>query len=465
MKRLVLLYLFLPALYLSFAASAHASQLQVSFKSRRGNLIHATLAMPQSSSERVPAVVLLSTPNAARSRQQESASNLSELAPIIANAGAAALTLTSNQSNLPKANLSQSLEVRAAIDFLATQKGIDNSRIGIVAAGATAQAAVDGSRGDTRVSAIALLSGRLDAKAKEQIADSPDLSLLFVVSAEDKKGFADMTDAYLRSREDNADIRVFNDLGSGSEMLNAFHDKYPNQTPLSTSIGQWIANQLLCDGDVTEVSFQTEDGWTLYGNLRLPQKAQGKLPAVILLHSGLSDRYAYHDLELALARSGLAVLNFDWRGKGKSVGKGHYFELTKAERDKGYLDAKAAVNYLATLNQVDASRIGIMGTVIGAKYAMAAAAEEPRIKTAVVLTGYIPTEKEKAYFSTQNRPVLLITSRGHGAVTSALTAMYDLTKEKGSQLVVYDGGAIGYQLFDLDHRLIARLVAWMRQHL
>jgi dienelactone hydrolase len=465
MKRLVLLYLFLPALYLSFANSARAADLHVSFKTRRGNLLHATLSLPQSPFERVPAVVLLSSPGPARSPHQQSASDLSELAPIITNAGAAVLTLPSKQGNQLKTGLSQSLDVRAAIDFLATQKGIDDSRLGIVAAGATAQAALDGCRGDTRVSAIALLSGRLDAKAKDQIAESPDLSLLFVVSAEDKKGFADMTDAYLRSREDNADIRVFNDLGSGPEMFNAFRDKYPKETPLSTSIGQWVANQLLSDGDIAEVSFQTEDGWTLFGNLRLPQKVQGKLPAVILLHSGLSDRFAYHDLELALARSGLAVLNFDWRGKGKSTGKGHYFELTKAERDKGYLDAKAAVNYLATLNQIDASRIGILGTVIGAKYAMAAAAEEPRIKTAVVLTGYIPTEKEKTYFSTQNRPVLLITSRGHQAVTTALTAMYDLTKEKGSQIVVYDGGAIGYQLFDLDHRLIARLVAWMRQHL
>src|SRR5690242_3195262 len=113
MKRLVLLSLFLPALYLSFASSAHAAQLQVSFKTKRGNLLHATLAMPQSSSERVPAVLILNTPGTPRSRQQETDSNLSDLAPIITNAGAAALTLTSNQSNLPKAGFSQSIEVRA----------------------------------------------------------------------------------------------------------------------------------------------------------------------------------------------------------------------------------------------------------------------------------------------------------------------------------------------------------------
>src|ERR1051325_5788713 len=116
MKRLVLLYLFLPALYLSFANSARAADLQVSFKTRRGNLLHATLSMPQSSFARVPAVVLLSTPRTARSRQQESASDLSDLAPIITNTGAAVLTLPSKQGNQPKTALSQSLDVRAAID-------------------------------------------------------------------------------------------------------------------------------------------------------------------------------------------------------------------------------------------------------------------------------------------------------------------------------------------------------------
>jgi len=258
---------------------------------------------------------------------------------------------------------------------------------------------------------------------------------------------------------------VFNDLGIGTAMLQSFIKKYPDEIPLSTSIGQWIANRLLADGTVSEVSFQTEDEWALYANLRLPQKKEVKVPAVILLHSGLSDRYAYHELEFALARSGFAVLNIDWRGKGKSTGKGHYFELSKAERDKGNLDAKAAVNYLATRPEVDSTRIGIIGTVIGAKYAMAAAAEEPRIKTAVVLTGYIPTEKEKAYFATQSRPVLYVTSRGHEAVTKALTEMYGLTKAKGSEIIVYDGGAIGYQLFELDHNLIARLSLWMKEHL
>jgi hypothetical protein len=114
---------------------------------------------------------------------------------------------------------------------------------------------------------------------------------------------------------------------------------------------------------------------------------------------------------------------------------------------------------------VDANRIGVLGTIIGARYAMAALAEDPRIKTGVVLTGYIPTEKEKAYLTTQNVPVLYITSRGHGAVTRSLTDMYRLTRDKGSELIVKDGGAIGYQLFELDEELLPRVVVWMKEKL
>jgi dienelactone hydrolase len=184
-----------------------------------------------------------------------------------------------------------------------------------------------------------------------------------------------------------------------------------------------------------------------------------------LLHSGLSDRNVYSDLEVALARNGIAVLNIDWRGNGKSTNKGRYFDLTRAERDKGYLDALGAVNFLASQPNIDANRVGILGTVIGAKHAMAAAAEDPRIKTAVVLTGYIPTEKEKTYFTTQKVPVLYVTSTGHGPVTKSLTEMYTLTKDKGSELMTFSGGAIGYQLFKLDENLLPRVVRWMKEKL
>jgi len=34
-----------------------------------------------------------------------------------------------------------------------------------------------------------------------------------------------------------------------------------------------------------EISFKTEDGWTIYGTLSIPEKSQDKVPLIVLLPS------------------------------------------------------------------------------------------------------------------------------------------------------------------------------------
>jgi dienelactone hydrolase len=479
-QRILLVLLVMGRLGIS---TAFGAEREVSFKTEDGWTIYGTLSIPNDVREKIPVVILLPSPEHDRSAfgvyrdPGPGRPQYPGLAPVInaKRVATLALDLRGRGKSIGKKELHSFsseelsklyLDVQAAVSFLAGQPDIDSSRIGLVAVGDSAEAALRGWAGDNRIAAIALLSGRVSDVAKRQIAESPDLPLLLVVSTEDKRGFADMTDCYFLSKSTESDIKVFNGLGIGTWMFSLFRAKYPKEKALHDQVGEWIADQLLLTGSLSEVTFQTEDGWTIYGNLRVPDTAAGnKLAAVILLHSGLSDRNVYSDLEVALAKSGLAVLNIDWRGNGKSTGKGKYFELPRAERDKAYLDALAAVTFLARQPNIDGSRIGILGTVIGAKHAMAAAAEEPRIKTAVVLTGYIPTEKEKAYFTTQSVPVLYVTSAGHRPVTKALAEMAKLTKEKGSELIIYDGGAIGYQLFKLQDDLLPRVVQWMKEKL
>ena len=464
-----------------FAQNDLASDREISFNTEDGWTIYGTLSIPNNVKDKVSVVILL--PSSEHDRAAfgvyrdpgQGRPQYPGLAPVITGRGVATLSLDIRgrgksiakkelHSFSPEERANLYLDVRAALAFLESQPDIDSSRIGIVAEGQSADAAVMGWAGNSKVSAMVLISGKLGDAAKKQIAVSPALPMWLIVSSEDKQGFADMTDAYFLSKSRETDIDVFNGLGNGTWMFSLFKARYPKEKPLHEAVGEWIAGQLLLTGRLTEVSFQTEDGWTIYGNLRVPQGID-KAPAVVLLHSGLSDRHVYDDLEVALAKKGLAVLNIDWRGNGKSTGKGKYFDLTKAERDKGYLDAKAAVNFLSSQPNIDANRTGILGTVIGAKHAMAAAVEEPRIKTAVILTGYIPTDKEKTYLSTQKPPILYVTSAGHRPVTQAMTEMYKLTKEGGSELVIYQGGAIGYQLFKLDENLIPRIVNWMKEKL
>jgi dienelactone hydrolase len=467
---------------LLYVSPVFAEDRDISFQTEDGWTIHGTLSIPDGAKQKIPVVILL--PSVAHDRASfgiyrdpgPGRPQYAGLAPVIRSRGVATLSLDLRGRGRSMGRKEQHsfndderakiyLDVRAAMSFLEKQSLIDASRIGLVGAESSADAAVLGWSGDSRVQAMALVSGRLSEAAKQQIAASPKLPLFLTVSSEDKHGFADMTDAYFLSNSKTADIEIYDGLGIGTWMFSMYRQKFPKEQPLHEKIGNWVADQLLATGWLSEVSFQTEDGWTIYGNYRMPERGAEKKPAVILLHSGLSDRHAYHELEVALAKAGLAVLNIDWRGKGKSTGKGQYFELSRAERDKGHLDAMAAVNYLASQPGVDASRIGILGTVIGARYAMAALAEDARIKTGVVLTGYIATDKEKTYLTSQKIPVLYVTSRGHSRVTQALTELYNLTKDNGSELLTYDGGAIGYQLFKLDDQLLPHVVRWMKEKL
>ncbi len=481
MKRLPILNLLVA---LAFCAlPSFAKEREVSFKTADGWTIHGTLSLPAGARDKVPVVLLLPSTEHDRASFEiyrdpgAGRPQYPGLAPVIRarNVGTLNLDLRGRGKSLGSKELHSFsheefsriyLDVQAALDFLKSQPEVDASRIGIVAVGKSAEAAVRGWAGNPQVSAMVLISGRLSDIAQQQIAQAPDLPLLLLVSSEDKEGFAAMIDAYLQSKSETSDIRVFDGLGIGTWMFSLFRAKYPKEQPLHDQVGEWLANALLMTGKLSEVTLQTEDGWTIYGNLRIPEGSSGeKIPAVILLHSGLSDRNVYSELEVALAHAGLAVLNIDWRGNGKSVGKGKYFNLSRAERDNAYLDAKAALKFLGSVPGIDVDRVGILGTVIGAKHAMAAAVDEPRIKTAVVLTGYIPTEKEKSYFTTQPVPVLYVTSTGHGPVTKSLTEMYNLTKNKGSELLTFPGGAIGYQLFKLDQELQPRIVRWMKEKL
>lgn len=481
-RRLLFLSLFTIAVIGLLPQETLGSQKTVSFKTEDGWTIHGILSIPDNAKGRVPIAILLPSEahdQAAFGVYRDPGPGRPQypgLARAISQLGVATLSLDLRgrgksvgrkelQGKNSQDSSNASLDVRGALAFLDSQPEVDTSRVGIVAVGTTADAAIIAWGGDSRVRVLSFLSGRLTQAAKNQIAASPDTPLFLVVSSEDKKGFADMTDAYFLSSSKSTNIEVFDGLGIGTWILSLYRQKFPNEKPLQDTIGQWIADQLLTIGNMSEVSFRTEDGWTIYGNFRVPQISAAKVPAVVLLHSGLTDRYVFQDLEVALAKEGLAVLNIDWRGKGKSTGKGQYFELSKEERDRGYLDVKGAVNFLASQPNIDSDRIGVLGTVIGAKYAMAAAADEPRIKTAVVLTGYIPSEREKAYLIAKKPPVLYVTSTGHAAVTNALVEITNLTRAGGSELLKYDGSAIGYQLFKFDKNLMPRVVHWMKEKL
>jgi len=243
-------------------------------------------------------------------------------------------------------------------------------------------------------------------------------------------------------------------------MFIVWANKFPNEKPLESTVGEWLASRLRAAG--REVSFKTEDGWTLYGTLRAPAgSGSPSAPGVVLLHSYLTDRHVFDHLEQLLADAGLAVLNFDFRGRGESKGKGGYFDLSLEERDKAYLDAKAALNFLAAQKGVNADRLALVTTSIGVKYGMKAAALDPRVKAFVMLGGMPDRpDVERSHF-----PILFVSSKGSPPIMKAFQDFYKLARDRGSSLLEYEGGSIGYQLFELDESLQPFIVRWLKPQL
>ena len=228
-------------------------------------------------------------------------------------------------------------------------------------------------------------------------------------------------------------------------------------------VAAWLAERLAVRASVEEVTFESDDGWQLHGTRWLPVSDR-PVPGVVLLHSGRSDRAVFSRLERLLAEAGMAVLNIDWRGRGRSTGGGTYFSLTPEQRAEGWRDAAAAARYLAARPEVDGDRLAAVGVVHGAEHAARAAQRDPRLKALVLLTGYRPVSDQEAGNLTSGAvDVLYVTSTDHTVTTDAMRQLYEATTGSRSRYVEYPGGAIGYQLFEVDHSLEPQIVDWLTE--
>lgn len=143
-----------------------------------------------------------------------------------------------------------------------------------------------------------------------------------------------------------------------------------------------------------EVTFESA-GFTLYGTLSLPEHKTGeKVPVCVLVHgSGPADRdesfvdsgitfKIFGELAAGLKKQGFAVLRYDKRvvtmlQQGKSVE-----ELNQLMPDIFVTDARAALDYVKSLPEIDANRVILVGHSEGAGFA-------PRIAEGKQLAGVV----------------------------------------------------------------------------
>jgi uncharacterized protein len=124
-----------------------------------------------------------------------------------------------------------------------------------------------------------------------------------------------------------------------------------------------------------DVTFETTDGlrlagWFVPAPPGDPADRAGRArPAVLVCNANAGDRSMRARLAAALARMGLAVLLFDYRGYGGNPG--HPTEEGLAA------DARAALGYLTGRPEVDPERVIYFGESLGAAVALRLATERP----------------------------------------------------------------------------------------
>ncbi len=149
----------------------------------------------------------------------------------------------------------------------------------------------------------------------------------------------------------------------------------------------------------------------LAGTLSLPF-GNGPFPAVVLIsgtgHNTRDEDVWGHKVFLVLAdaltRKGLAVLRYDKRGVGGSTG--NYDTATTADFTS---DALAAVTWLKTQPQMDASRIGVLGHSEGGIIAPAVAATDKSVAFVIMIAG--PSIRGDKLFVLQSA----MTAKAYGA--------------------------------------------------
>jgi dipeptidyl aminopeptidase/acylaminoacyl peptidase len=143
-----------------------------------------------------------------------------------------------------------------------------------------------------------------------------------------------------------------------------------------------------------EVTFKTPSGVTLAGTLTLPKvrPARGAPAVVTITGSGTEERdeslpgvqgyRPFRQIADTLGRRGIAVLRLDDRGIGGSdAGPPGATSADFAQ------DIEAALNYLRTRSDIDATRLALVGHSEGGMIAPMVAAADPKLHAIVLMAG------------------------------------------------------------------------------
>ena len=234
-------------------------------------------------------------------------------------------------------------------------------------------------------------------------------------------------------------------------------------------LGVWSAAAIAAE---QIVSFRTDDGVSIAATLLAPANADNKLPVVIFIHQGESDKSEWTSQALfkSVVASGMIALAYDVRGHGASGGEADFSTLFDDPK-QAPLDLKAAIAFLTDTGKADPSRIAVVGASIGSNIAvMAMGKPEFRIKTAVAISGKASAvyslagveEGDLAFGSVYH---IASADEQGGLRAKWAEELFERTSSPRKIEIVENSNGHGVSIFKDDPTLAARILAWLKETL
>ena len=447
----------------TFAADHYISK-EIEYKTDDGWTISGTLRLPIGADKDnlFAAMVMLHDEGHDRLDSGDNESELALRLPIESGIATLAIDIRGRQKSMgehqpvgdelhsfsTKLTENMYLDVKGALEFLATYPGIDHLRLGILAPQFSAEPAVRAMRETLVVQtrALVLLGGHNLSKESKEYLAGIDTPIYVGASLLDKPVLMDMTEVYVNSK--NPDSHMFAPVAAERGMNLLMHSNLdrPAQTDIEvTNLMVWLENQVRNLGRVKAVSFKTRDGWEIHGNLRYPDdmgKSEHKIPGIVQISGARSNRYSMLHYEEELSRRGYAVLSVELRGRGNSMQGQSYdspevFDVRENLLDSPYeLDTIGAVDFLAAQPGIDAERLAIVGEARGSRSALLAAVGDKRIRTLILVSVYDPDPKMELAAKSLDIPVLFVDGEVNWAAPGTLH-IYGMTRN--AQLMMFPG--------------------------
>lgn len=218
------------------------------------------------------------------------------------------------------------------------------------------------------------------------------------------------------------------------------------------------------------VTFETTDGFEISGDIEFPENSSRPRPAVIFIHQGGSDKteWMQTDLYKWVVDKGMVAFSYDVRGHGQSEGR--FNRELFDDPDRAPKDLKAALHFLASQDNIDTNRIGIVGSSIGANLAMVGVSHpEFNVQTAVAISGKTSAWLNLAGTAEPLEPksVYLIAGEDEqgGKRGEWAKEMYDMASDPKKLEIIAGSSAHGTKLFNASPKLQTRICKWLEGHL